>query len=216
MKKGITHVEIIVAFSIFILGLSTILYFFIPFFNPTYYSSLNTLEKNFEKKFSIETSLIKFVVNETGSITFIKHPNMSETNSLIFNKDFEPIDFSIQDNNITANVNENELFLLISNEEINNRSQLTIENPKPSNVYYSFPIKEIFINVSKFEQDYNYEDLKREMGIVSNFNITLIDESNFYSIGKPIPKINVFAKEKLYKIIKDKKIKYVKVRFYVW
>ena len=214
-KRGITHVEIIFAFAIFILGISTILYFFIPFFRPTYYASLDTLEKKFEKDFFIEAELIRLVVNQTGEIKFKAYNGITETNSIIFNKNFIPVDFYINDNYIVMNTDEKELFVLKANAEINSKSNLYIDNPTEVNVYYSFPINEIFVNLSKFQEAYDYESLKRNLGMVSDFNITLANDV-VYTIGKPIPRVNVFAREKVYKIIEDKKIKYVTARFYVW
>jgi hypothetical protein len=212
MKKAITHVEIIVAFSIFVLGISTLLYFFIPFFRPTQYASLNTLEKNFEKNFLIEANLIRFVVNQTGTISFKAYPGIDQEHSLIFNTNFQPVNFSIDNGNITMDATEPNFFLLVSSEKINEQQGFDFENPSPASVYYGFPIKEFFVNLSKFNQP--YED-KSQLA-ATDFNVTLTYDNNFYSIGKPIPKINVFAKEKIYKIIENKEIKYVKVRFYVW
>jgi hypothetical protein len=213
MKKAITHVEIIVAFSIFVLGISTLLYFFIPFFRPTQYASLNTLEKNFEKNFLIEANLMRFVVNQTGIISFKAYPGIDQEHSLIFNTNFQPVNFSIDNGNITMDATEPNFFLLVSSEKINEQQGFDFENPSPASVYYGFPIKEFFVNLSKFNQP--YEDIKSQLA-ATDFNVTLTYDNNFYSIGKPIPKINVFAKEKIYKIIENKEIKYVKVRFYVW
>lgn len=214
-KRGISYIEIFIAFGVFLIGVSLVTYFFIPFFRPEYRTALNILEKNFEKNFTIKASLINVVVNQTGCIKFPS--SISYSNSLFLNKNFENVGFEISNGNAIIDINEENFYLLSSSKEINTAPPQFCFSPKEARVYYSPPVEEMFLDLNAINNAIanNYEDLKKEMlsGIKLDFNITIVDHN---SLGLPIARLNVFTREKIYKVINNNKIELIKVRFYVW
>ena len=219
-KKSVSYVEIFIAFAIFLFGVSIITYFFLPFFKPEYRTALDILEKNFENNFIARTSLIKVVVNDTGCIKFDKYDRMQKQNALFFYPNWTPINFSLINSYIILQTTEKEFFLINATTTINSGSQASgCNSPSIAKVYYSPPIEEKFILVENIQQQ-DYESLKDRLllGFALDFNVSIfdLDDNLISSIGKPIPKTNVFGREKIYKEINNGKINLVKVRFYVW
>lgn len=221
-RKGISYIEIMIAFMIFIFGISMIAYFFMPYFKPEYYGAVNLIEKNFERKALAKASLVKVVINKTGCVEFNKFDGMVERKSLFFDNNFNQIAFSITGDKVTMNAQNKEMYLINSSMDINNNNgnSQSCNNTEGASVYYSPSVKEKIINLSFFSQDIDYKILKNELigDYNFDFNITLVNMTNDYvgSIGLPLPKTNIFSKEKIYKAIHDGKIFYFKVRYYIW
>ncbi|MEM4647807.1 MAG: hypothetical protein QXO12_00640 [Candidatus Pacearchaeota archaeon] len=217
MKKAVSYVEVLIAFSIFLFGISILFFIFSPYFRPEYLTSLNIIEKNFDRNFAKEIFIIKAVVNQTGCIKFKTYKNFNFSNILLFNKNWENLNYDFNDNKIILNYNENEFFLLVSNETINYNTNPQCDNAYDVEIYYSPPISEKFIlDIS----DYDYENLKNILipGLKNDFNISIYDFDGKMvgSFGMPIPKTNIFAKQKIYKKLENNQIKFVKVIFYIW
>jgi hypothetical protein len=208
-KRGISYVEIFIAFSIFLIGLSIIAYFFIPFFRPEYRNALNEMQKRFEENFMARVDWYSVVVNDSGCIN-IKKLQGAE-NIYFFYKNLTAVNFSIS-NSITLDVAEKELYMLNSSLDLG--SSIVSCNAKPAEATYIKIYDEKILNESAINAHADYQTLRNMLlpGFNVDFNITIGEKS----FGKPLPSINIFAKEKVYKKIKNGQIDYVKVRFYVW
>jgi hypothetical protein len=209
-KRGISYVEIFIAFSIFLIGLSIIAYFFIPFFRPEYRNALNEMQKRFEENFMARVDWYSVVVNDSGCIN-IKKLQGAE-NIYFFYKNLTAVNFGIS-NGITLDVAEKELYMLNSSLDLG--SSIVSCNAKPAEATYIKIYDEKILNETAITYvSSDYQTLRNMLlpGFNVDFNITVGKQS----FGKPLPSINIFAKEKVYKKIKNGQIDYVKVRFYVW
>jgi hypothetical protein len=211
-KRGISYVEIFIAFSIFLIGLSVVAYFFIPFFRPEYRNALNEMQKRFEENFMARVDWYSVVVNDSGCINITKLQEAK--NIYFFYKNLTAVNFSIS-NGITLDVAEKELYMLNSSLDLGSSSVSC--NAKPAEATYIKIYDEKILNesaINAYTTSLDYQTLRNMLlpGFNVDFNITVGGQS----FGKPLPSINIFAKEKVYKKIKDGQIDYVKVRFYVW
>lgn len=220
-KKGVSYVEVIVAFSIFLFGISILLFIFYPYFRPTYLTALDMIEKNFDKNFAKNIQIVKVIINKTDQTDCVKfkiYKNFDKSNILIFNLNWEKIDFNVADNNVVLSSNEKEFFLLVSDDVINLDENPPCNAPTEANVYYSPPISEKFI--LNINNEFTYEQLKDILlpGLNNDFNITIYDTGGnlIMSFGKPLPRTNIFAKQRIYKRLENNKINIVKVVFYIW
>lgn len=216
-KRGISWVEIMVAFTIFLIGVSVIFYFFTPFFKPEYRTVLDELIKNFESNLLIEVNWSKFVINDTSNCVEFQ-ANLVKENILIYNPTFNLLNFSIQSSNLILNASKEKEFYLLEANQVNQGPFPTCSNPKKVKAFFAPKIKDRFINLSYWTQPISYQQLKQILipNLNFDFNLTLIIDGNWYSIGKPLAKAQVIGKEKIYRVIKNKKIKKAKVRFYLW
>lgn len=212
--KGISYVEIIIAFSVFLLGIALIGYFFIPFFRPELRTALDLMEERFEKDFTMNVSFITVVVNKTGCINFTR-PGL--TDFMFLNSSFEAMAFDVTSNKIVLNSNEQIFYLLNGISSSLDGSGCSSSNE--AKVYFSPAREERLLNMSALQQaqqeTYGWLRDKLLPGLKLDFNITLYDGQQA-SIGKSVPSLNVFAREKAYKALIANKIETVKVRFYVW
>lgn len=219
-RKGISYIEMMIAFTIFLIGVSVILYFFIPFFKPEYRVALNVIEKKFDENFIQKVNISKLVLNESVECANLgfSFPN---TNTLIYNKSFYEIGYS-NNGNAVLDANYELEFYVYEFEQSVDHKKSECEEGKVVKAAFTPKIVEEFINLEKFRSDQTYDSLKQTLipGFNLDFNITIILDSRVISIGKPLAKTNIFSKEKFYKVLDNdednKKIKTAKVRFYVW
>ena len=214
-KKGVSYVEIFIAFSIFLIGVSVVTYFFIPFFRPEYRNALIEIQKNFEENFMAQVDWYNVVVNETGCISITKLGGAK--NIYLLNKSLDPINFSNGGNTIILSTNTKEFYLLNSSLDLGS-SNVDCPTTKLAEVSYIKIYDEKILNMTAIDNamSHNYENLRNTLlpGLNVDFNITFVDEGK--SFGKPLPSINIFSREKVYKKIEDGNIELIKVRFYVW
>ncbi len=225
-KKGIHHVEYIIAISVFIVAVLSVIYLMYSLPKSTEDNSLNIAEKNFKQmnEILVKQSVLKISNPLTVCYELEFNHNLPSKNLSIVSEG-NPVKFDIDNNTLYVEAKENYTFY--SGEEFTtNTYPLTGCQTLTSNDYsYSIVNEEKLIsynklvgmNISYYHDGYKYWkqklNLNKDFSIkITNGTIILFDMSR----SKPL-NVEVHAKEFRIKIInEDAQITDALVNLQIW
>lgn len=209
--------EIIISFTIFIGFVIFIFVYMNPLNMPASRTSLTSLENAVSDNATIEIETTPFAVNTTllalsGKSCF-QIENPSGENIFITDKDDRKVSFKIAGNNILASYTGKFYYINkgISGEKtlsstdclsLSKGNGYSLSVPRTERFYYNkslIALKSIY--------DANYSRLKQNFKFpaVSDFSIIILDSGHNEAIAmtKPLPKMNILAKEFPIEILND-------------
>ena len=209
-KRGISAIEMIVSFILFLGFLVFIFAFMNPLSMPASRSLLTTLETSFNENATIEIETIPFAINEENVIGCFQIEKEFGNNFFITDKDRKNVNFKIEGNKITIEnkgkfyyINKgisvpgaytclNPQTLQKGEKKLGNAYSLSV--PRTETMYYSKYLAEI--NKSYYN---NYSGLRQDLKFPesSDFAIVVFDESKnkMFEMTKPLPRTNILSKE---------------------
>ena len=243
-KKGISHIEIMISFTLFISLLAVIFIFIQPVKEPKLNNvALDIVEYGLEKNASISLATLPFKINlsqitqttQTASTTpincfTIDNPlNMSELkkeNIFVTSSNGLNLAFDVTSNKITLPKREDFYYLHFSfddtfpNGDYNGEGCPTIN---PDKVTFSAPRTEALLSFNKLDQlnktyHNNYEELKKQWFVPekNNFAITIKGSTNFNMSRKILLGKDIFTRSLTKNMIKGTVVEQVNVNIKVW
>jgi hypothetical protein len=225
-KKGIHHVEYVIAISIFIVAVISIIFLMYSLPKSTDDNSLNIAEKNFEQMNEI---LVKESVLTIGDLDATCYnlefnPNLPSKN-LSVTSGGSPIDFKIEDSKIFLAANGE--YTIYSGEEFTTNTDILTDCQPLSPGQYSYSIvnEENFIsdnrligmNLTYYHDGYEY--LKQVLNINKDFSIKITNGTiPLFDMSRSKPlNVEVHAKEFRIKIInKNAEVTDALVNLQIW
>ena len=224
-KKGISGIELVVSFVIFLSFLVFLFAYLNPLRMPVQPNLLSSLENAVNENTSINILVQPFAINAITGSCFIINENLDK--AFITDSSGNEISF----NKTTKSINYTGKFYYINKANITGKQATfsgCITLKKDLNYSLSVPRTErIYYNksFSDLEEMYNasYENLKNSFKIPasSDFAIIVLDseQKEIIRMAKPIPNINVLSKEFPIEILSNEsgiKISKGYLRLLVW
>ena len=213
-KRGISGIEVIISFTIFIGFVIFIFVYMNPLNMPASRTSLTSLENAVSDNATIEIEVTPFAVNTTllaGKSCFQINNTFGE-NIFVTDKDDRKVSFGISGNNLL--VNNTGKFYYINKGISGAQSTLTDCLPLSKGNGYSLSVprtERFYYNKSlialKNIYDTNYSKLKQNFKFpaVSDFSVIILNSSHseIIAMTKPLPKMNILTKEFPIEILND-------------